>query len=402
MEFLYQAKNQRGELIEGKIEAPSQDVAVNFLHQKELTVLSLDILERGLFAVDISALLERINKRDTVVFTRQLSTLIDADVPLVEGLRTIARQTEKAPFQKIINTIANSVEGGATLSDALSEFNNIFSDFYLSLVRAGEISGKLHDSLNYLADYLERSSALTSKIRGALAYPIFILLALGIVTTIMMTMVLPQLLEILLESGVKDLPLTTRIIIAVTTFFNKYILVILVALAVIGVMLYNYLRTVEGKEWLDDLKLSVPKLGSIIRNLYLARFAETFSTLLKSGVSILESLEVTSEVIGNVIYKDYILEARDNVKRGGTMSEVFQKYKEFPAMVTSMLSIGEKTGKTDFMLDNIFKFYKAEAENSIQNISQLLEPVLIMILGIAVGLLVAGILLPIYSLVGAG
>ncbi|MDP3954086.1 MAG: type II secretion system F family protein [bacterium] len=400
MEFIYQARNKEGQMVEGKIEAPSEDTAVNFLHQKELVVLSLDLAQAGLFEVDISHLFEKPNRKDVVIFTRQLATLIDADVPLVDGLRTIGRQTEKVSFQKVVNTIASSIEGGASLSVAVSEFNDIFSNFYVSLVRAGEVSGKLQETLSYLADYLERSATLTSKIRGALSYPAFVLFGLTVVTIIMMTTVLPQLLAILEEAGVQDLPLTTRVIIATTSFFNQFILIILFFLVIAGIALYNYIKTAEGKEWLDNIKIKVPKLGSIVKNFYLARFAETLSTLIKAGVPILSALEVTSDVMGNVIYKDYLLEARDNVKSGGTISEVLQKYKEFPALVTSMLSIGERTGRTDFMLENIFKFYKNETENSLQNISQLLEPVLIMILGIAVGLLVSGILLPIYSLVG--
>ena len=298
--------------------------------------------------------------------------------------------------------MASSVEGGASLSSAVSEFHTVFSPFYGSLIKAGEVSGKMQDALGYLADYLERSSSLNSKIRGALSYPAFVLFGLVVVTIIMMTTVLPQLLAILEDAGIQNLPLTTRIIITITGFFNNYILYLLVAMALGIILLVNYIKTPNGQAWFDNIRIRIPRLGSIIRGFYLARFAETLSTLIKSGVPILQSLEVTSDVMGNVIYKEYILEARDNVKSGGTISEILQKYDEFPAMVTSMLSIGEKTGRTDFMLENIFKFYKNETENNLQNISQLLEPILIMILGVAVGFLVSGILLPIYSLVGAG
>ncbi|PJE50538.1 MAG: hypothetical protein COV29_03985 [Candidatus Yanofskybacteria bacterium CG10_big_fil_rev_8_21_14_0_10_36_16] len=401
-EFIYQAKNPAGETVEGKIDAPSENDAVNFLHERNFVILSLEEAQKNIFSIDISSLFEQANTKDIVIFTRQLATLLGADVPLVEGIKTIARQTEKESFKKIINAVAASVEGGAALSAALSEFGDIFSDFYISLVKAGEVSGKLNETLNYLADYLERKEGISSTIRGAMAYPVFVLIALVIVMIIMMIWVLPQLLAIISDAGVKEIPFTTRVIIFTTEFFNKYILLIALGAIMAGMGLFSYLKTPGGKVWFDGFKISIPRLGSIIKSFYISRFAETLSTLIKAGVPILRSLQVTGDVVGNSIYKESIMEAHESIKTGGTMSEVFQKYpNEFPTLVTSMLSIGEKTGRTDFMLENIFNFYKKETENSINSLSQLLEPVMIMILGIGVAFLVSGILLPIYSLVGS-
>lgn len=402
MEFAYQAKTQAGDFAEGKIEAPSEDQAVNVLHQKNLVVLSLEELQKSAFSKDLITSLRKPSSKDVVIFTRQLATLIDADVPLIEGLYTLVKQVEKESFKKVVTSIANSIEGGASLSLALGEHSKVFSDFYISLVRAGEISGKLHTTLLYLADYLERSASLNSKIRGALAYPAFVLSALILVSIIMVTTVLPQLLSIIKDAGVKDLPVTTVILIAVTNFVNHYIVLIL-SLIVTGILLFfYYLKTPEGGRAFDNFKVNMPQFGGIVRNLYVARIAETLSTLIRSGVPILEGLNVTADVVGNQVYKEVVLEARANVQGGGTISEVFAKYKIFPALVTSMLAIGERTGRTDYMLDNIFKFYKTESENSIQNLSQLIEPALILLLGLGVGILVSAVLLPIYSLVGAG
>lgn len=400
MEFLYQAKTQTGDLVQGKVDAPNEDQAVSVLHQKNLVVLSLTAGPKGLFERDIFLSLQKPSQKDVVLFTRQLATLVEADVPLIEGLHTLVRQVDKESFKRVITTVANSIEGGASLSVALSEHGRIFGKFYVSLVRAGEVSGKLQTVLLYLADYLERSSALTSKIRGALAYPAFVLFALIVVTAIIFTTVLPQLLSIIKDAGVQEIPLTTRVLIAVTDFVNRFFVLIIFVVLIGIITLFYYAKTPEGRIKWDNIKIQLPQFGKIIRGFYLARIAETLSTLIKAGVPILEGLSITSDVVGNVIYRDILLEAKENVQGGGSISEVLGKHREFPPLVTSMLSIGEKTGRTDFMLENIFKFYKTEAENDIGNLSQLIEPVLILVLGLGVGILVSAILLPIYSLVG--
>ena len=402
MEFLYRAKQQSGELIEGKIEAPSENQAVALLHQKNLVVLGLEPAQKGIFGRDVLSALNRPSKKDVVMFTRQMATLVDADVPLVEGLHTMARQIEKEAFRKVISDVAASIEGGASLSAALGEYSKIFGKFYISLVRIGEVSGKLHDSLTYLADYLERSASLNSKIKGALTYPAFIFCAMIAVVIILMTTVLPQLLSIIHDAGVTDLPLTTKILIGVTGFVNKFIVpIVVVILGLIAGFFYS-IKTPGGRDRFDRFKVKMPQFGKVVRNLYLARIAETLSTLIKAGVPILEGITIASDVVGNTLYRKILLEAEENVRGGGTISEVLDRYKEFPPLFSSMLAIGEKTGRTDFMLENIFRFYKSESENDVQNLSQLIEPVLILILGIGVAGLVSAVLLPIYSLVGAG
>lgn len=402
MDFLYRAKTQTGQLTEGRIEAPSEDQAVSVLHQKNLIILSLEETRKGLWLQDITTAFSKPTLKDVALFTRQMATLVDADVPLVEGLHAIIKQAQKVSFRDVITNITSAVEGGASLSAALNEHSKVFGRLYVSLVKAGEISGKLQVTLTYLADYLERSSSLNSKILSALAYPAFVFSALIVVMIIMMTTVLPQLLAIIKDAGITDIPLTTKILIATTTFVNKYI-IFLSALAIGGgMLLLSYIKTPIGKLWFDNLKIKIPRFGTVMMNLYLARIAETLATLIKSGVPILEGLGITADVVGNLVYRDILLQARENVQGGGTISEVFEKYQEFPPLINSMLAIGEKTGRTHFMLENIFNFYKAEAENDVQNLSQLIEPVLILLLGLGVGLLVAAVLLPIYSLVGAG
>ncbi len=401
-EFKYSSKDPQGNLAQGIIEAPNEDQAVLALHQKGFIILSLTETSGEVLKKDISSVFSLPSKKDVVIFTRQLATLIDADVALVDGLHILATQTSKVSFKKIILAVANDIEGGATLSIALADHKKVFSEFYVSLVRAGEVSGKLQATLLYLADYLERSAALSTKIKGALAYPVFVLCALVLIAIIMVTTVLPQLLTIIKDAGVTDIPLTTQILIGFTTFFNAHIVALgVVFIGAIFAVIY-FAKTPQGKATFDELIIRAPQIGGVARNFYLARMAETLSTLIKSGVPILDGLTITSQVVGNETYRAILIEARTNVQGGGTMSEVFADYKEvIPVLVSSMLAIGEKTGRTDAMLDNIFQFYKTEAENNIQNLSQLIEPILILILGVGVGLLVSAVLLPIYSLVGA-
>ena len=401
LQFNYEARDRSGQFVKGVIGAVSESAAVDALHGKDLTVLSLAPVEKSLFGSDISGFFLKPNQKDITVFTRQLATIIAADIPLIEGLETIASQAEKPAFTKVIREMAEAIRGGSSLSAAVAKNSKLFSEFYVSLVKSGEVSGRLEQTLLYLADYLERSQALNSKIKGAMAYPMFIIFALGIVGFIMMTFVLPKLLGILTESGVEDVPIITKVLIKLTEIVNNYIVLILASVIFLLWFARQYFKTKSGQYALDRVKISFPRLGIIARNIYIARMAETLSTLIKSGVPILEGIKITSEIVGNNFFKDMLLAAEQNVRNGGTISAILSENKDIPKLVSSMMAIGEKTGKTDFMLENIYKFYGTEAERDIQNLSQLIEPILILLLGVAAGLLVAGILLPIFSLVGA-
>ncbi|OGN27391.1 MAG: hypothetical protein A2941_00910 [Candidatus Yanofskybacteria bacterium RIFCSPLOWO2_01_FULL_49_17] len=401
MEFNYQVKNQSGQIASGVIDAPTSDAAVGILHGKGYVVLSLTPISKNILSKDINLVLDRPKTKDIVVFTRQLSTLVEADMPLAEGLRTLARQVDKPGLKKVVGDVAASVESGSSLSGALAAHPKLFTSFYVKLVQAGEVSGKLESSLLYLADYMERSQSINSKIRGALAYPAFVVSALVIVGFIMAVYVLPQLLSVFKDSGITDLPFTTRVLMAVTSFVNAYLYYILAAVAVVGFLVFRYVRTPRGKALIDDLAVNAPGVGKVVRNLYLARLAESLSTLIKSGIAILEGLKITADLVGNENYRTIMLQAEENVRAGGTISEVLEKHKEMPPLFTSMVAIGERTGKLDYMLDHVSKFYKSESETAINSITQLIEPILVLILGFAVAILVSSILLPIYSLVGA-
>ena len=398
-EFSYQAKTKEAQVVQGVVDAPNQNIAVDILHGKGYIILSLEPLSKSFTDYDINQIFSRPNNKDLVIFTRQLSTLIDADMPLSEGLRTLARQVEKVSFRKIISNVGESVEGGSLLSAALAQYPNLFSNFYIKLVQSGEVSGKLHESLLYLADYVERSQAISSKLRSALTYPAFIIFSLITVTIIMVTYVLPQLLSIFKESGITDLPITTLALIWLTDFVAAYMPFLVISFGSVIFMTIYYFRTPNGKVVLDKISIATPGLGVIVRNLYLARIAESLATLMKSGIPILDSLRITADLVSNNVFRNIVLDAEENVKGGGSISGALVKYKEIPPLFSSMISIGERTGKMDFILEHISRFYKTESENSIQGISQIIEPALILILGMGVAILVSSILLPIYSVV---
>lgn len=400
MEYKYQAKNTANQIVEGIIDAPSQDSAISILHTKQLVVLSLNVVKKDVFSKDLNQVLSRTTTKDIVVFTRQLATLIEADMPLAEGLRTLAQQSEKPGLKKIVLDVAASVEGGSSLSAALSAHPKIFTTFYIKLVQSGEVSGKLQTSLSYLADYLERSQSINSKIRGALIYPAFVVSAMIIVMLIMGVYVLPQLLAVFKDSGITDLPITTRMLMAVTDFLNNYLYYILAVLIIGGFLIFRFLKTPQGKTWLDNFLVNMPSLGKVIQNLYLARMSESLSTLIKSGLPILDALRIASDLVGNENYRRIILGAEENVRSGGNISEILSQHKEIPPLFSSMVAIGERTGKLDYMLEHVSKFYKSESETAIGSITQLIEPILVLVLGFGVAILVSSILLPIYSMVG--
>lgn len=387
----------------GIVEAYSEDLAVEALQEKGLIIINLSPVNKNVLGVDVMSVFNQPNSRDVIIFTRQLATIISASIPLIEGLQTIASQTEKKAFGEIVSEVVEAIRGGSSLSQALVVYPRLFSGFFLSIIRSGETSGRLDQSLLYLADHLEKNQVMSAKIRGALAYPIFILCALVGVSLIMVTTILPKLLDIIRESGVapEDIPLITRVLMSITGVVNDYLVWLVVLPVILIIFLVRYIKTEAGHYRLDRFKIDVPRLGTIARNVYIARMAEALSSLTKADVPILDSLRITADMINNYIYRDILLEAQKAVRSGGSISGVLAAYPEFPKLVSSMLAVGEKTGKTDLMLDSIFKFYSFDADQDIQNLSGLIEPVLILILGAGVGLLVAGILLPIFSLVGA-
>lgn len=405
MKFDYQARTSKGEVQSGTVEASSREAAVDILQRHKLIVTNLYSVDEGkgglASKIELPDFFNKINLRDVSVFSRQLAILFTSEVPLVESLRTLAEQTENPVFKERIFKISDDVDSGTSFSKSIAKYPEIFSTFYVSLVRAGEVSGKLSESLLHLADHYEREYDLMGKIKGAMYYPAFVLVALVITMMIMLIFVIPSLTSILKESG-QNLPVITRGIIAMVDFLRSKGWIILILLAAGVSFLLHWRTTPKGKKLWDEYILKAPIFGKILKEICLNRFSENLSTLIKGGLPISKAMEVTADVVGNEIYKDAILEAEAGIRRGEFMSAIFKTKREIiPPLVTQMVLIGEKTGRLPSVLENMAVFYQKEVSRTTENLVSLIEPLLMIVLGFGVGFVVVGVLMPIYQMAGS-
>jgi type IV pilus assembly protein PilC len=341
--------------------------------------------------------LNRVPPKDLVIFSRQLSVMISADVPIVQALKVLVRQTVNKSLKIVVANLAADVEGGTKFSAALARYPDVFSDFFINIIRSGETTGKLDEVLNYLADQQEKDYDLSSKIKGAMIYPAFILFGLVAVGIVMMIFVIPKLTDILKESGA-TLPLSTRILIGTSDVMKNYWWALLVAfVGIVGAVRYIISFPVGRKYW-DTLKIKLPIFGELFRRIYMVRFTRSFSTLLTGGVEIVGALKITAAIVGNAIYRNLILETVREVEDGNPITTVFAKSKEIPVMVSQMLGIGEQTGKIDAILARLTDFYTREIENMVRNLTTIMEPLIMLFMGVAVGIMVSAVILPMYSL----
>ena len=405
--FQYTARTKEGKLESDILESPSLEAAISMLQDQYLVIIEIKPFEEAenlnldVLLKKINALLNRIKTEHVVLFSKQLAVLISAKVPLVQSLRIMAKQTENPKFAGIISDVADDVDAGVVFSKALSKYPKVFSNFFIQMIKSGEISGRLEETLTYLSGYINRQFLLNSKARGAMIYPAFIVGAFIIVGTLMLIFVIPNLTAILVESGQK-LPFVTRILIGASNFMKSWgWLVFLILGATIYFIAVSIKKSPEWRYVYDGLKLRLPIFGELLKKIYLARFSETLSTLSSAGIAISQSLEITANVVGNSVYKKIIVEAYEAVRKGSSISVVFARHNEILPMVTQMISVGEQTGKLDSILKQISAFFTEEVNRSFDNLVNLIEPILILVLGAGVGILVAAILLPIYNLVNA-
>ena len=399
MKFRYKAQNSEKIVQEGIVEAETKEEAIKTLQDYGLIVFSLvaeDDIPIYKKRVNI-AFLNRIKQKDLVVFSRELATLVEGKVSLVEALKSLARQTTNPSFRDILAVVAQDVEGGSSLSKAMSKYPKIFSDFYMNLIRSSEVSGTLEKTLIYLADYEEKRHETTSKVKGAMMYPALLLVFMVIIGIFAMVKIVPQITAMLVEAKV-ELPLTTKALIGLSNFLQKFWYIAIILAGGAGYGFWYWIHTPQGSNIIGRIVLKIPVFGTILKHFYLNRIADNLKTLLRGGISILRSLEVTASVIGNSVYRDIILETKEEVRGGKNMSSVFMVYKEFPPMFTEMVKVGEKSGNIDNMLDKLASFYKKEVDAVIDNISKLIEPFLIIIMALGVAFLVSSIIIPIYKM----
>ncbi len=369
---------------------------VNRLRRRNFNVLSISD-ETGGYEAKFNLLLNPIKVKDLVIFSRQFSVMIAANVPVVESLLILIDQTNNFSLKNMVADIAFEVDSGSLLSDAFARRPKIFSEFFVNIIKSGETSGKLDEVLNYLADETEKSYDMASKIKGAMIYPSFILVGLTGVGVILLVYVIPNLTSMLTESGMK-LPLSTRIIIAISSFMQNYLILLVMIVAGLVMGVRYYLQTETGRYQFDTIKLKMPIFGSLFKYIYLMRFTRSLSTLLKGGVPITRALEITANVVGNVIYRDLILETLESINDGNPIATVMESSDYMPKMVPQMISVGERTGHIDSVLDKITDFYSREAGAMLANLSTLMEPIIMVIMGVGVGIMVAAILMPMYNM----
>lgn len=400
-QFYYKARTIEGKPTEGLIEAASTELAVASLQRKNLLIISIESVgERETFLGILEKFFTRVPFREVVLFTRQLSTLFEAKVPIVESFKILISETENKLLKTNLAGVSDDIQSGMPISQAMSRHPVVFSSFYVAMVHSGEESGKLEKVFDYLADYLERSYELTRKSRSALIYPALVLVVFIGVMIAMLIWVIPSLSSILLESG-QDLPIYTKIVIGVSNLVINFGVVLLIFGAALVVVLMRYARTDGGKVYFARMLISMPILGNLYRKIYLSRISDNLHTLLSGGITVVKSLEVTSEVVGNEIYKQILLDSVEAVRGGSMISDVFSKYEDMPRMLSQMIRVGEETGKLDEVLGSIAKFYRKDVDAFMDTLVSLIEPILILTLAGGVGIVVAAVLLPIYNLAAA-
>ena len=401
MNFHYTARTKTGELQSGYVEGVNQDAAVQILTGHGLYLLSIAPV-RAKLTQFIVGFLRRVKKTDVMIFTRQLSTMLEAGIALGDALKGLYNQTRNPILKEVILEISLDVDSGLSLSQAMARHGAIFSDFYLSLLRTAEVTGRIDEAMAFLADHLEKEMTLVSKIRNALIYPGLIIGLFIVVAIVLITVVFPQIGPIFEEAGV-ELPLTTKILLGSGEFLARWWwAVFLVGAAVISIIV-DYFRSGEGRGVFNQVLLHIPVFGNIFRKLAVIRFSSAMSILLHGGIPIAQAIEITSHNIQSVVYEDALTEAAASVSRGELLSASLANYPNyFPSLVIQMAAVGEATGRLSEMLNRISAFYTREVDALVGELVELIQPVIMIVVGVMVGFLFASILLPIFDLAQQG
>jgi type IV pilus assembly protein PilC len=402
MLFIYEVLDEKGAKKAGSIDAINVDVAISSLQRRGLVLASIkEANAPSSFLNSKISLFDHVSGKEIVILSRQLSTLFQAQVSALRIFRLLAGEAENALLRSKLTVIADDLQSGDSISTALAKHPKIFSEFYVSMVRSGEESGKLDQIFEYLASYLDRTYELTSKVRGALIYPAFVVVTFITVMILMFTMVIPKISGILTESGTA-LPIYTTIILGLSNFLVQYGFVLLAILAVVIFFAVRFVRTPVGQLAFDQLKLNIPYISSLFKKLYLSRLADNMNTMLSSGIPIVRALELTGNIIDNKIYQGILFNAMEAVKGGKTLSESLSANPhEIPGIMVQMTRVGEETGEVGTILKTLANFYTREVATAVDSLVSLIEPVMIVMLGGGVAVLLAAVLVPIYNIAGA-
>lgn len=395
MTFKYKVVTPTGEQREGAIDAQNKDLAILALQRRGFIIVSIfsEDENKGI----VGSIFDGVPLKDVVILSRQISTLFEAQVSALKAFSLLGSNAENKTLKKTLNHVVDDLQSGASISAALSKHPKVFSEFYINMVHAGEESGKLNQVFNYLADYLDRQYALVSKTRNALVYPAFVIGTFFIVMLLMFTVVIPNLSTMIVESG-QDIPIYTKVIMAISQFIIDYGIFLLIGIIAVGIFLGIQLRTARGKAYLDQVKLEVPLFGNLFKKLYLARIADNLDTMISSGISIVRAIEITASVVDNHVYKEIMQKTEEAIKGGSSLSDAFARYEEVPPILTQMVRVGEETGSLASILNTLAKFYKREVDDAVDTLVGLIEPIMIVTLGVGVGLLLVSVLVPIYNI----
>ncbi len=401
MIFRYKTLESDGTSKEGSIDAITMDIAINSLQRRGLILTSIKPLqEEGSILKRNLNFFSRVSNKDVVILSRQISILFESQVSALRVFRLLAAETEQPQLRTILTVVADDLQGGSSISAALGKHPKTFSLFYVNMVRAGEESGKLNETFVYLADYLDRSFEVTSKARNAFIYPAFIVATFITVMILMFTMVIPKIATILTDSG-QEIPIYTKIILGASAFLVNYGFFLLGALVICGFLFFRYIKSDSGKAWFDEMKLKIPFIGDLYRKLFLSRIADNMNTMIVAGIPMLRTLEITSTVVESYTYQKILLDSIEAVKAGASVSDVFSRYPQFPGIFIQMVKVGEETGELGKILKTMSTFYQREVLNAVDTLVSLIEPVMIVLLGVGVGILLAAVLVPIYNIASA-
>lgn len=403
MLFNYVAVDNSNVQREGTVEAVTIDAAITAIQRRGYTVVSIDPANQtaGFNLSNIKfEFFNSVSNKDIVILSRQIATLFQAHVSPLRIFRLLSAEVDNPQLKDAMNKITEDLQGGNSISRALSQHPDIFSSFYVNLVRAGEESGSLEKSFEYLADYLDRTYELVSRARNALIYPAFVVVIFISVMSLMLTMVIPKIAEILTGSG-QELPIYTRIVIGTSDFLVNNILIIILLLSFGGFFLWRFLQTDVGKRSFDEFVISIPYIGDLQRKLLLTRICDNLGTMLERGISMVQALEVTADVVDNMVYKEIIEQSLYEVKSGRSLGDAISEYPEIPGVLTQMVKVGEETGSLAEILGTLANFYRREVYNAVDTLIGLIEPAMIVLLGLGVGVLLASVLMPIYGLTNA-
>ncbi|MCI0597786.1 type II secretion system F family protein [Candidatus Parcubacteria bacterium] len=400
MLFNYKALDTDGHEREGTVEALSMDVAVSTLQRRGLIVSSIEpASKKSILEIDI-ALFKSVSSKDIVILSRQVATLFEAQVSALRIFRLLAAEVDNKYLSEILTQVADDLQGGSPISKALGRHPKVFSTFYVNMVKSGEESGKLSETFGYLADYLDRTYEVVSKAQNALIYPAFVVVTFIVVMTLMLTLVIPNVSKILLDSG-QEIPVYTRIVIWLSDLIVNFGPFVLIALVIAGIFGYRALQTPDGRLFFDNLRLGFPYVGDLYEKLFLSRIADNFSTMLASGVPVVEAVDITASVVGSATYERILAQVGDDVKGGASISDALAKHREVPGIMIAMIKVGEETGELGNILGTLAKFYRREVSTAVDTLVDLIEPLMIVFLGLGVGILLAAVLIPIYNLAGS-